>query len=274
MKTTSEGPLHQRLSVELLRRINTGAWPEGQPVPTEAQLCAEFGVSRGPVRQALATLRREGNLVGGRGRPPVARRTAPSQPFATFLSFTEWAESIGREPGQRTVEVSRRRASQPAASRLGLTEDDHVVELVRLRLLDGVPAMLERSSFVAEVGRHLFDFDPDSGSVNAELLRRGVDLYRARHTIDAIAAGAADAELLEVRPRDPLLRVRRITSSSDGEPLEYGDDRYLPAMATFTIENTLEGRTVAGRSPATAPAPAPAPVNTTAPAPAPKRTDT
>ncbi|MFJ8043687.1 GntR family transcriptional regulator [Kitasatospora sp. NPDC096147] len=247
MKTSTDGPLHQRLSTEFLRRISSGEWPEGDPVPSESHLCAEFGVSRGPVRQALATLRREGSLVGGRGKPPVARRTTPSQPFATFLSFTQWAESIGREPGQRTIEVARRRASPAAAARLGLGEEDFVVELVRLRLLDGVPAMLERSSLVTEVGRHLYDFDPDSGSVNAELLRRGVDLYRARHTIDAIAAGPDDAGLLQVPPGAPLLRVRRVTSSSEGEPMEYGDDRYLPAMATFTIENTIEGRTTAGR---------------------------
>ncbi|AUG80471.1 GntR family transcriptional regulator [Kitasatospora sp. MMS16-BH015] len=247
MKTSTDGPLHQRLSAEFLRRINAGEWPEGQPVPSESQLCAEFGVSRGPVRQALATLRREGSLVGGQGKPPVARRTAPSQPFATFLSFTQWAESIGRVPGQRTLEVARRRASPESAARLGLTEGEFVVELVRLRLLDGVPAMVERSSFLAGVGAYLFDFDPDAGSVYAELLRRGVGLHHARHTIDAIAADPADARLLGIAPGEPLLRVRRLTSSQQGEPLEYGDDRYLPAMATFTIENTIEGRTVVGR---------------------------
>ncbi|MBV6700194.1 GntR family transcriptional regulator [Kitasatospora aureofaciens] len=247
MKTSEDTPLHQRLGAEFLRRIESGEWPEGRPVPSESQLCAEFGTSRGPVRQALALLRSEGNLVGGRGKPPVARRATPSQPFATFLSFTQWARTIGREPGQTTIEVARRRASPEAAARLGLAEGAPVVELVRLRLLDGVPAMLERSTFVYEVGRYLFDFDPDTGSIYEELLRREVDLHHARHTIDAVAAQQHDAELLQIAVGDPLLRVRRLTTSSQGEPLEDADDRYLPAMATFTIENTIEGRTVIGR---------------------------
>ncbi|MFJ8621955.1 GntR family transcriptional regulator [Kitasatospora sp. NPDC093550] len=247
MKTSEDLPLHQRLGAEFRRRIETGEWPEGEPVPSESQLCAEFGTSRGPVRQALAMLRNEGSLTGGRGKPPVARRAAPSQPFGTFLSFTQWARTIGREPGQTTVEVARRRATPEAAARLGLDEGEAVVELVRLRLLDGVPAMLERSTFVHEVGRFLFDFDPDTGSVYRELLRREVDLHHARHTIDAVAAGPQDAELLRVAAGDPLLRVRRLTTSSRGVPLEDADDRYLPAMATFTIENTIEGRTVVGR---------------------------
>ncbi|MFJ8471040.1 GntR family transcriptional regulator [Kitasatospora sp. NPDC094011] len=247
MKTSEDLPLHQRLGAEFLRRIESGEWPEGKPVPSESQLCAEFGTSRGPVRQALAMLRTAGSLVGGRGKPPVARRATPSQPFGTFLSFTQWARTIGREPGQSTVEVARRRASAETAARLGLAEGEPVVELVRLRLLDGVPAMLERSTFVQEVGRILFDFDPDHGSVYQELLRREVDLHHARHTIDAVAAGPQDAELLRVATGDPLLRVRRLTTSSRGVPLEDADDRYLPAMATFTIENTVEGRTVIGR---------------------------
>jgi GntR family transcriptional regulator len=247
VKTSSDGPLHQRLGAEFLRRIETGEWPEGQPVPSESQLCAEFGTSRGPIRQALAMLRREGNLVGGQGKPPVARRATPSQPFSSFLSFTQWAHTIGREPGQRTIEVARRRPSPEVAARLGIAEDEPVVDLVRLRLLDGVPAMVERSSFVKEVGRYLFDFDPDTGSIFAELQRRDVDLHHARHTIDAIAADPADADLLQVAPGGPLLRVRRLTSSHEGQPLEFGDDRYLPSMATFTIENTIEGRTVIGR---------------------------
>ncbi|MGY0489220.1 GntR family transcriptional regulator [Streptomyces sp. WG-D5] len=248
MKTSSEeGPLHQRLGAEFRRRIEAGEWPEGAPVPSEAQLCEEFGTSRGPVRQALAQLRADGHLVGGRGRPPVARRVTPSQPFASLMSFTQWAESIGRTPGQHTMEVARRRASPEAAARLGLDEGARAVDLIRVRHLDGVPAMVERSTFVLDVGAHLFAFDPDDGSVYGALTARGVDLHHARHTIDAVAGDPQDAELLDVEAGQPLLRVRRLAYTGDGRPVEYADDRYLPSMATFTIENTMGGRTVAAR---------------------------
>ncbi|MCQ4206109.1 MULTISPECIES: GntR family transcriptional regulator [Streptomyces] len=247
MKTSEDGPLHQRLGAEFRRRIEAGEWPEGRPVPSEAQLCEEFGTSRGPVRQALAQLRAEGRLVGGRGKPPVARRVTPSQPFDSLMSFTQWARSIGREPGQFTVEVARHRATADTADRLGLEEGAPVVDLVRLRHLDGVPAMIERSTFVLDAGAHLFAVDPDAGSVYEALIARGVDLHHARHTIDAIAADTEDAELLGVAAGQPLLRVRRLAYTGDGTPVEYADDRYLPAMATFTIENTVGGHTVAGR---------------------------
>ena len=52
-----------------MRRITDGDWPPGFQLPSEAELCREFGTSRGPIRQALAFLRSEGAVTGGTGAP-------------------------------------------------------------------------------------------------------------------------------------------------------------------------------------------------------------
>ena len=235
-----EPPLHRRLADALRQRIATGELAVGQALPSEAALCREVGASRGPVRQALATLRAEGLIGGGRGRPPVVRAQPVPQSFETLLSFSRWAEQSGRRPGQRTLEIARRPARGEAADALGLDEGEPVIELLRLRLLDGRPAMLERTSFAEPVGRLLFDFDTDSGSLYAYLTERGIELAVARHVFDAVAADATDAELLGVAEGAPLLRERRHTTSAAGEPLEFSDDRYRPDLVTFTIENAQQ----------------------------------
>lgn len=239
--------MHEQLRDEFRHRIDSGSWPEGAPLPSEAVLCQEFGASRGPIRQALAALRSDGAISGGRGKPPVVRRAVISQSVETFLSFTEWAESMGKVPGQQTQEITRRPAGPTVAAQLGLQAGDPVVSLLRLRLLDGEAAMVERSHFVPSAGRALFDFDTDSGSTFRYLLSAGVDLHSARHTIDAVAADTVDAELLGVAVGAPLLRERRVTFSSDGDPLEYAEDRYRPELANFMINNTLHGRTPVAR---------------------------
>src|ERR1700754_5101674 len=177
--------LHQRIADELRRRIATGALPVGTALPSEAQLCQEMGASRGPVRQALGALRAEGLIGGGRGKPPVVRAQPVAQPFSTFMSFSKWAEQIGRTPGQRTLEIARRGAHREAADSLGLDEGDPVIQILRLRLLDGEPTMIERTTFVEPVGRLLFDADLDGGSIYAYLLSHGVDLSVPRHVFDA-----------------------------------------------------------------------------------------
>jgi GntR family transcriptional regulator len=231
-------PMHARVADELRGRIDRGELVAGAALPSEAQLCEQFGASRGTIRSALAALRHEGRIEGGQGRSPVVRDAVASQPFENLMSFSAWAEQAGRTPGQRTIEVARRPVSGGAARELGLEPGTMAVDILRLRLLDAEPVMVERATFVEPVGRLLFDFDLNSGSIYAHLIAEGVDLRYARHTFDAVLAGELDSELLGIPAGAPLLRERRRATAADGTPLEYGDDRYRPDRVTFTIDNS------------------------------------
>lgn len=237
-------PRHVLIAATLRQRIADGTYPRGGRLPSEAQLCEEFGTSRGPVRQAVETLRQEGAVTVSRGVAPVVRDAVPAHPFQSLVSFTEWAVSLGRTPGQRTLELGRARADGAIASRLEIEVGEPVVSLLRLRSMDGVAMMLERSSFPLDVGRHLFEpsFDPDAGSVYRHLRASGVDLSQGVHVIDAIGADAVDAEALDIAVGAPLLRVQRTVRGRDDRPLEAADDRYLPGLAAVSIENTAERR--------------------------------
>ncbi len=232
-------PLHQRLAAEFRARISSGRWQEGEQAPSEAQLCEEFGTSRGPVRQALATLRAEGLIVGGQGRSPIVRRNVPSHSASALGSFTAWAREQGREPGQRTTLQARVPASADIAERLQVDPGEPVLELRRVRTLDGAPALCETMFFVWSLGRRLMEFDPDSGSVNRFLLDAGADLFASSHQIDAVAATAEDAGQLGLPEGDPLLRVRRTTTDAAGDVVEYAEDRYVPGVTTVIVENRL-----------------------------------
>lgn len=240
---TANQPLHMQLYQEMARRIQSGAWETGDRVPSEKSLIAEFGTSRGPVRQALAALRAEGVITGGRGAPPRVQRAVPSQSFGTFLSFTEWAKSAGFTPGQQVVEIARRPATEQVARQLRINPDDVVVEIVRLRTLDGEPALFERTSLAYAIGVHLLTANFDDGSIYQTLAQHGIVPTRARHLIDAVAAHPLDAEWLRVSPGYPLLRDRRRSTAEDGTVIEYADDRHLPSMTTFAIENSAAHRT-------------------------------
>lgn len=241
-------PLHEQVAAELRRRITLGELTVGAPLPSEAQLCEQWHSSRAPIRQALATLRAEGLIGGGRGKPPVVRRQSLSQPFDSFMSFSSWAEELGHVPGQRTLEVALRPAPTEIADALDIDPCEMVVQLVRLRLLDDVPTMIERTTFVEHVGRSLFDYDCDSGSIYAYLTSRGLEVGDARHVIDAVGADETDAELLGLTPGVPLLRERRLASTTDGEAFEYSDDRYKPDIISFTIHNRLDAQPALSRA--------------------------
>lgn len=227
--------LHRRLAHELRRQIQSGQLPAGGAAPSELELAAAWGVSRGTVRQALAALRVEGLLTGGRGSRATVVGPQLRQPFEHLLSFSAWVRSEGHRPGGRLVNWTVARAGEIDADRLGVPVRSRVHRMVRLRLVDGEPVMVERTTFPPEIGELVRGVDLVGGSIYQSLLQRGITFDAAEQEIDAVAAGVVDARLLSVTRRSPLLRVRRRSLSRTGRPLEWSDDRYLPERVSLSI---------------------------------------
>ncbi len=72
-----EPPAHRRISAEIEAGIQSGRYPAGARLPSEPRLAAEFGVSRGTLRQALASLRQGGYLDSIPGRGTFVRGPRP-----------------------------------------------------------------------------------------------------------------------------------------------------------------------------------------------------
>src|SRR5215469_6514689 len=195
---------HEVIAARLRESITSGALPVGAHLPPEAELCAEYGTSRGPVRQALATLAAEGLIVTRQGRAARVASRARRQSVAEYLYFTRFARLTGGVAGARTIQIARRPASVPEATKLEIEVGAPIVYNLRLRFLDGEPTMLERSCFREEVGDLLFGIDIDAGSITERLGVAGVDYAEFVQEIDAIAADEVDSLHLEIDKGAPL----------------------------------------------------------------------
>lgn len=233
-----ENPLYSRIYTEMASRVRSGEWYEGMRLPSEEKLREEFGTSRGPVRQALAYLRAEGLITGGRGAPPRVRKSIPAQPFDTYVSFTEWAELLGYEPTQTVIEIGRKLADEQIADALDIPKESPVVGVVRARGLGTDPVMIERSTYIFAVGRLLLSADLETSSIYRIFRENGVFPTRSRNVFDAVGADALDARWLGVPEKSPLLRVRRISYDQNGRIIDTTENRYMPERANFVVENT------------------------------------
>ncbi|MGV3551019.1 FadR/GntR family transcriptional regulator [Rhizobium sp.] len=65
---TKRKPLSTVVAESLSEKIRSGALKPGAQLPTEAELCAEFDVSRTVVREAVARLRSDGLVIPHQGR--------------------------------------------------------------------------------------------------------------------------------------------------------------------------------------------------------------
>lgn len=236
--------VYMRIADDLRRRIDAGELAPGDDIPTETDLARAWQTSRGPVRNALARLRTEGRIETTRGRPARVIERKAGQAVDVSIPFSAWAHDIGATPGARTQEVSLRRAGAERATALGIAVDEPIVEVLRLRLLDDRPTMLERLTFVEHVGRQLFDVDLDTVSITEHLAARGHAYASVSHEIDAVPADEVDARLLEVEPGWPILRLRRVSRDADGRVFEASDDRYRSDIVRFTV--AASGRSTLG----------------------------
>ncbi|MFD3326834.1 GntR family transcriptional regulator [Streptomyces sp. NPDC058701] len=219
--------------------IASGELPVGGQLPSESDLAARWSASRGTVRQAVATLAAEGLIGSRQGARRIVLRHERRHSFGELNSFAQWAEGVGHEAGSRFLSRVRRPATTEEADRLHLAPGTGILAVLRLRLLDGEPVMVERTAYADWVAAAVEAMPEDCRSVMDALAEgSGVVAHYGEHLIDALAAGSEDARLLGIRRGSPLLRQRHVSATAAARPIEWSDDRYRAGSVTFSVSNS------------------------------------
>jgi GntR family transcriptional regulator len=230
------GQTRYREIEQYLRALVERAGP-GDPLPSEAELCERFSVSRMTVRQALSELTNDGLVERRRGQGTfVAHRPVHRRP-GVFLSFTEEMNRRGAQASSRLLAAGMDDPRRSEVLDLGLAPDSQVVRVVRVRLADGVPVALEDAALVPEL-RGVLDEDLGSGSLHRALAARGVVATRATGTITARLARASETDLLDLVPQAALLVELRILFDQHGRVFERTETRYVADRYVIDVVHT------------------------------------
>ena len=76
LSTSHRQPLADEITAKLRAMIHTGEWPLQQRIPSEPELMAKLGVSRGTLREAVKALAHSGMLEVRRGDGTYVRATS------------------------------------------------------------------------------------------------------------------------------------------------------------------------------------------------------
>src|SRR3712207_7694745 len=244
---SSAGTLYHQILLSLTERIESGEIGVGDRLPSEADLVAEFGVSRTTARRALDELRRQGLVRREPGRGTFLASPRLRSNLAYLHSFSEEIERWGYTPGVRLISQEERAADEEVAARLGVEVGEGVLYVRRLRLAD------ERPIFVCDSFLTISRFpclkDADYGSVSLSRLleeRTGRKVEHARQWIGAAAAEPDVADLLGIPAGVPVLKVRRITCVTGEEPVEVVEAFFHPERYQHYNELPAQPAEVAG----------------------------
>lgn len=236
-----ERVLHRRVATHLRTRILDGRIPSGSRVPSERVLSEQFGVSRVTVRQAMKDLEADGlvEVVGGvrwvRTEPPAdgARRRGSIEEGATGLvSFSDLAEANGLTATSRVIGMTARSASLDEADQFSIAPGASLVELVRLRSLDGIAVLLDFSVMPEALVPGIAAIDFTDESLYKVLSERyGLQAVSAECAIESRGATPEIAQKLGLAPGDPVLQIDQTTYDANGRVFQwcrsmYRGDRY------------------------------------------------
>jgi GntR family transcriptional regulator len=204
---------------EALRRELRG---EGERIASEHQLCARYRVSRPTIRQALDILVQEGLLYRHAGRGTFSTPMPGGDRKLRVIGDLGDQMALGEETWLKLV--SRAVVALPGNIAQALRQPPHspAWRIVGVRHADQGPFQHVTAYLPTAVGDALRDEDLSKTSLIAAIERqRGVPIKFMEQVADATLAPRQVAELLEVRPRTPLLLFERTYFAASGEPVEH-----------------------------------------------------
>jgi GntR family transcriptional regulator len=227
----SEPPLWRRTRDAIVARIVDGEFAAGAMLPSEPELGAQLGVSQGTARKALSELERAGVVERRQGRGTFVPVTTPERALFHFFRLRR-PDGSAVTPELVSETLTRRRPRAPERAALG---DGPVVEIARLRAVDGRPVARERIVLPAARFPGLADRAPLPNTLYALYQGAyGIAVARAEEALSPVAAGAADAAL-GMGEGAPLLEVERRAFDIADRVVELRASRYAMEGLRYAV---------------------------------------
>ncbi len=202
----------------------------GDLLPSDAELCEQFSVSRMTARQAVQLLVNEHLVERRRGRGTfVAARKVPRS-LGSPLSFTESMRRRGLTTSSKPIESRVSKADGREARALGINVEDPVYVIERVRHADDTPMAIERVVLPTSIAASI-DTTLESGSLHDAFESAGLIPSEAYADVSARLATEREQEQLDMQSIAVVLAEERTIFDQDGRPLEhtvtlYAADRY------------------------------------------------
>ncbi len=204
---------------DALRRDLRG---EGERIASEHQLCARFGVSRPTIRQALDVLVQEGRLYRHAGRGTFSTPTPGGDRRLRFIGSINDMIALGDETWLKLISRDEVALAPDIAQVLRLPPGSSAYRIVGVRHAE-TGAFQHATMYVpTAIGRALEDEDLSKTSIIGAIERvAGVPVKYMEQLTDAALAPRQVAELLQIRPRSPILLFHRTYFASTGQAIEH-----------------------------------------------------
>jgi GntR family transcriptional regulator len=223
--------LYEQVRDSLLGRITGGEFKAGDKLPTEDQLCKEYGVSRITVRRAVSELTAQMLISPRRGIGTVVMNRVTDRRVFRLSGF------FGQGEGFRVRKIvsTSERAPADVAKALSIGEGALVRHQRYIALHKNEPFTLT-DAYEAEVEEPSRRKGKLKGNGKGKSEPPSRRVARAVQILIPALSDALCEKYLGYPAGRPMLEARRIVYASDGLPIHYLILRYHPDRYRFSVD--------------------------------------
>jgi len=228
-------PKYYQIYEKLLDQIRSGDYEENDRFPSDTELVEQFDVSRGTVREAVKMLIDQGYLIREQGKGTFVTYKKIEQNSDKLIGFSELMKRNNIEPDAKVLHKEIISPPEELKEKMQLSNSDKLVFIIRVRYGDNLPLIIERSYFNFKLFEPIYDKDLETNSIY-QLLYEYTDtrLGKATQSIEAINAGEAEQNMLNIPVGTPLLLLKRLIQTKSGGYFQYSEDVYRSDRISFT----------------------------------------
>jgi len=216
-------PYYHQLKLFLRSEIESGNFKPDQKLPSEAEFCEKFNISRTVVRQTIKELQNEGYLTTEKGKGTFISRPKIVEGFVQSLSgFYEEMVKRGFKVTTHILKQELNPASHRVAEQLKVEVHTPVVTISRLRKLNDEPSVYVTTYIPEGICPKLLHADLENKSLYTFLEQTcGLEIHKGHRFIGVSLANEYEASLLNIEVGSPLIELDSVSYLKDGRPLEY-----------------------------------------------------
>ena len=235
---SSHIPYYHQLIEIIKHNIQSDVWQPGDQIPSEMELCDTFGISRTVVRQALRELETDNIIVKRKGKGTFVAKPKISEGLIQKLTgFYQDMIERGLEPVTRVLFQDVISANEKIAHYLDVPIGSDIVEIKRLRSIHDEPIQVVTTYIPLALSPNLANVDLTHRSLYEYLeTKNGIKIYRGKRVIEAVLANEEEAELLEIDPGDPLIKLNSVSYTKQGQAVEYYHALHRGDRSRFEVE--------------------------------------
>ena len=263
--TPVAAPIQLQIADDLRMKIERGDLVAGEPLPTLQEICDEWDCSVNSARGAIALLKQQGLITGGRGKAATVRAQVPrvcrsSERHQDEKDLVLKPESVRRSVGLAETDMGAKieelsfvteyeqiEPSAKLASDLDISRETKVlqrlyemrdkkdgrrlswsVSYIPLPLIEANPALLDKRN------------EPWPGGTQHQLFTVGIEIIRVVDQVTASMPTTAVAHEWKLDDGVPMLHVRRISYDAKGRVVELSDADFPSDRTELSFSTPLK----------------------------------